>query len=165
MHFAHSYYIEFTTLLMVVRQPAACTPFYAFIKWIYWSNFSLYLCLWCCREWVQRERRNFDMVVMSSLYFIVAWHEVRVALHLFVALMKSPYWGRCDFGVNVIRHRWHWPLFPSPPSTSCWFVTLFFCPRLTTRRPQRERDAGTQCLVINIGSARFFFIRMCDFVH
>lgn len=107
-----------------VQQPAACTPFYAFIKWIYWSNFSLYhlpLMLYCevSAARTAQFRHGFDADDPIS-----AWFDERVALHLFVALMKSPYWGRCDFGVNLIRHRWHWPLFPYPPSTSCCFVSF-----------------------------------------
>lgn len=52
-----------------------------------------------------------------------------IVLHLFVALMKSPYWGRWDFGVNLIRHRWHWALlfFFFSSSLLLLVISFVFC--------------------------------------
>lgn len=48
-----------------------------------------------------------------------------IALHSYLLpLMKSPYWGRCDFGVNLIRHRWHWTIFHSPHSSRRFSIAV-----------------------------------------
>lgn len=82
-------------------------------------------CLWCWTECVRT-------VVVGAFRPIGAARR-SIVLHLFVALMKSPYWGRCDFGVNLIRHRWQ--------SSTLLTLLVAFRSRLA-RRPSRHRHSA-----------------------